>query len=240
MTRKPRRDPRPATANPTGRLRVHALSSFGHQLVVPSILKYQQRFSELSVEVTMSGTIPDMLEDGYDASIVLAPELPSSGLVSLRLGSICSVVCASPRYLARHGVPEAPRDLRDHQCLQLTTSVFPFDKWVFRGASEPFPVDIGSARLTVNAMEALEPAVTGGLGVAILPAGIALPGLLSGALVRLLRGYEAQPVNVYALYPSRRFLDAKIRTFIDLLREEVPSILEADERALARLTDVGT
>ena len=89
-------------------------------------------------------------------------------------------------------------------------------------------------------MDALEPAVTGGLGVAILPAGIALPGLLSGALVRLLRGYEAQPVNVYALYPSRRFLDAKIRTFIDLLREEVPSILEADERALARLTDVGT
>jgi len=226
---------RSATARPTGRLRVHALSSFGHQLVVPAILKYQQRFSELRVEVTMTGAIPDMLDGGYDASIVLAPELPSSAVVSLRLGRIRGVVCASPRYLANHGVPTVPEDLREHQCLQLTTSVFPFDKWVFKGADGMFPVDIGSSRLTVNAMEALELAVAGGLGIAILPAGVALPGLRSGALVSLLRGYEAQRVNVYALYPSRRFLDAKIRTFIDLLREEVPSMLEADARALAAL-----
>ncbi|EKS9795900.1 MULTISPECIES: LysR family transcriptional regulator [Burkholderia] len=226
---------RSATAHPTGRLRVHALSSFGHQLVVPAILKYQQRFSELRVEVTMTGAIPDMLDGGYDASIVLAPELPSSAVVSLRLGRIRGVVCASPRYLANHGVPTVPEDLREHQCLQLTTSVFPFDKWVFKGADGTFPVDIGSSRLTVNAMEALELAVAGGLGIAILPAGVALPGLRSGALVSLLRGYEAQRVNVYALYPSRRFLDAKIRTFIDLLREEVPSMLEADARALAAL-----
>ncbi|CAB3788989.1 HTH-type transcriptional regulator DmlR [Paraburkholderia ultramafica] len=226
---------RSTTAYPTGRLRVHALSSFGHQLVVPAILQYQERFSSLRVEVAMTGTMPDMLQEGYDASIVLAPELTSSGLVSLKLGSIAGVLCASPRYLARYGVPGAPEDLRKHQCLQLATPVFPFDKWVFRGAGETFEVNIGSARLTVNAMEALEPAVVKGLGIAILPAGVALRGLRSGALVRILREYEAQSVNVYALYSSRRFLDAKIRTFIDLLREEVPSMLEADERALTTL-----
>jgi DNA-binding transcriptional LysR family regulator len=230
---------RSATAQPAGRLRVHALSSFGHQLLVPAILQYQLRFPSLRVEATMTGAIPDMLEDGYDAAIVLAPELRSSGLVSLKLGSIAGVVCASPRYLTSHGVPEDPDDLRLHQCLQLTTPVFPFDKWVFRGAGEPFAVDIGSARLTVNTMEALEPAVTKGLGIAILPPGVALPGLRSGALVRILRKYEAQPVNVYALYPSRQFLDAKIRAFIDLLREEVPLILEADARALAALDGSG-
>jgi DNA-binding transcriptional LysR family regulator len=224
---------RSASANPIGRLRVHALSSFGHQLVVSAILQYQQRFSSLRVEVTMTGTIPDMLVDGYDASIVLAPELPNSGLVSLRLGSIGGVVCASPRYLASHGVPKAPEYLSGHQCLQLTTPVFPFDKWVFRAKGEAMAVNVGAARLAVNTMEALEPAVAGGLGVAILPAGVALPGLRSGALVRILQDYEVQPVNVYALYPSRRFLDAKIRTFIDLLRDEVPSMLAADERALA-------
>jgi DNA-binding transcriptional LysR family regulator len=183
----------------------------------------------------MATTLPDLLEGGYDASIVLAPALPSSGLVSLRLGSIGGVVCASPRYLASHGVPRTPSDLVNHQCLQLNTPVFPFGKWVFRGESEPLSVNVGSARLAVNTMEALEPAVTRGLGIAILPTGVALPGLRSGALVRILREYEVQPVNVYALYPSRRFLDAKIRAFIDLLREEVPSMLAADARALATL-----
>ena len=231
---------RSATTHPTGRLRIHALSSFGHQLMVPAILRYQFRFSSLSVEVTMTGTMPDMLEDGYDASILPAPELPSSGLVSLRLGSIGGVVCTSPQYLASHGVPESPDDLREHQCLQLATPVFPFDKWVFRAAGNLFAVDIGSVRLTVNAMEALEPAVICGLGIAVLPVRIALPGLRSGALVRILREYEAQPVNMYELYKSRRFLDAKIQMFIELLRQEVPSMLEADERALITLDGCGT
>jgi DNA-binding transcriptional LysR family regulator len=226
---------RSASIKPTGRLRVHAHSSFGHQLVVSAIQQYQLRFSSLRVEVTMTGTIPDMLEEGYDASIVVAPELPNSGLVSRTLGSIGGVVCASPQYLADHGVPKLPSDLCKHDCLQLTTPVFPFDKWIFRGTGEQFSVNIGSARLVVNTMETLAPAVIGGLGVAILPAGVALPGLHSGALVRILREYEVQPVNVYALYPSRRFLDAKIRVFIELLRQEVPSMLEADERALATL-----
>ncbi|PMS33878.1 DNA-binding transcriptional LysR family regulator [Trinickia symbiotica] len=226
---------RSATAYPTGLLRVHALSSFGHQLVVPAILEYQLRFSSLRVEVTMAGAIPDMLEQRYDASIVVAPELPSSRLVSLRLGSIGGVVCASPQYLATHGVPKTPEDLRSHQCLQLATPIFPFDQWIFKGEGKRYVVNVNSARMTVNAMEALEPAVTRGLGIAMLPVGVALPGLRSGALIRILREYEVQPVNVYVLYHSRRFLDAKIRTFIDLLREEVPSMLAADERALTTL-----
>jgi DNA-binding transcriptional LysR family regulator len=226
---------RSATAYPTGRLRIHALSSYGHQLIMPALLQYQQRFSSLNVEVTMTGAMVNMLEEGYDASVVIAPELPSSGLISLRLGSIGAVVCASAQYVEKYGIPNVPQDLRKHPCLRLTTPAFPFDSWVFRGAGGRLPVNIGAARLTVNAIEALEPAVTMGLGIGVLPTGIALRGLRSGALVRLLREYEVQPANAYVLYQSRRFLDAKTRTFIDLLREEVPSMLEADERALAML-----
>lgn len=183
----------------------------------------------------MTGTMVNMLEDGYDTSIVVARDLPSSGLIGLRLGRIGGVVCASPRYLETYGVPHEPQELQKHHCLQLTTPVFPFDRWMFRGAGERFAVNIGSARLTVNAMEALEPAVALGLGIAILPAGIALRGLRSGAWVRVLPEFEVQPVNVYALYQSRLFLDAKIRSFIDLLREALPSMLEADDRELAAL-----
>ena len=224
-----------ATVNPSGRLHVHALSSFGHQLVMPAVLQYQQRFPSLSVDLAMTGAAGSMLEEGYDTSIVIARELPNSGLVSVRLGSVRGIVCASPRYVAANGSPDTPQDLITHHCLQLTSPIFPFDRWTAAGEHDEIAVNIGAARLTVNAMEALEPAVTRGLGIAILPACVALGGLRSGALVQVLRGYEAQPVNVYALYHSRRFLDAKIRAFIDLLREEVPAMLEAGERELAAL-----
>ncbi|MGN6315711.1 LysR family transcriptional regulator [Trinickia sp.] len=224
-----------ARQHPSGCLRIHALSSFGHHLVVPAVLRYQEQFSSLRIELTLSGTVPDMLSDGYDVSIVVAPELPDSGLISIRLGSIAGVVCASPRYLAAHGEPKTPADLRNHHCLQLATPVFPFNKWMFNGEGSPVAVEIGGPRYAVNVMEALEPAVRSGLGIGILPAGVALPGLRSGAIVRVLRGYEVQPVLVHALYPSRRFVDAKIRTWISFLREELPATFEADHRALAMI-----
>ncbi|HTH73318.1 MAG TPA: LysR family transcriptional regulator [Trinickia sp.] len=226
---------RSATAHPSGRLRVHARSSFGHQLLVPAVLQYQQRFSSLCIEVAMTGASTRLLEDGYDASIVIASELPNSGLVCVRLGTIGGVVCASPPYLEAHGTPATPEDLSAHHCLQLTAPIFSFDRWTSKRDGARIAVNAGAARLTVNAMEALAPAVTRGLGVAILPAGVALPGLRSKALVPLLREYETQPVNVYAVYRSRRFLDAKIRAFIDVLREEVPAMLDADECALKGL-----
>ncbi|RQZ21006.1 LysR family transcriptional regulator [Burkholderia sp. Bp9031] len=226
-----------AMQRPSGRLRVHALSSFGHHLVVPAVLKYQQQFPLLSVELTLSSAVPNVLEEGYDASIVLAPELPDSGLVSVLLGSISGIICASPDYLAAHGEPGQPCELNAHQCLQLTTPVFPVDKWVFAGTGTPYAVDIGAARFAVNVVEALEPAVRSGLGIAILPWAVALPGLASGALVRVMRDYEVQPVNVYALYPSRQFLDAKIRAWIEFLREDLPTRFDADKRALANLYD---
>lgn len=222
-----------ARKHPSGCLRIHALSSFGHHLVVPAVLRYQQQFEALRIELTLSGTVPDILADGYDVSIVVAPGLPDSGLISVRLGSISGVVCASPRYLAAHGEPKTPEDLRHHHCLQLATPVFPFNKWIFDGEDEPVAVEIGGPRYAVNVMEALEPAVRSGLGIGILPAGVALPGLRSGALVRVLRGHEVQPVVVHALYQSRRFVDAKIRTWIAFLRDELPATFDADHRALA-------
>ena len=221
--------------HPSGCLKVHALSSFGHHIVLPASLRYQQQFPSVRVDLTFSSAMPDLVEEGYDASIILAPELPDSALINIRLGSIPGLICASPKYLAAHGEPRSPADLRDHHCLQLATPAFPIDKWIFAGKDATFSVDIGVARFAVNATEALEPAIAGGLGIGLIPAGVALPGLKSGSLVRVLPDFQVQPVNVYVLYQSRRFLDAKIRTWIDFLREDVPAMLNADYRALIAL-----
>jgi DNA-binding transcriptional LysR family regulator len=229
-----------ATREISGCLRVHAMSSFGHDLVLPASLRYQRQFPKVRVELTLSGEVPDMIEGGYDTSIVLAPELPSSGLVSVRLGAINGVICASPSYIRECGQPKSPKDLSSHSCLLLTTPVFPSDRWVFEGPDSSYSVDIGEIRFTANTPEALAPAVASGLGIGLMPVSAALPKLMSGELVRVLPEHAVQPVNVYVLYQSRRFLDAKIRAWVDLLREGLPAVLAGYDEAMLKLDSRAT
>jgi DNA-binding transcriptional LysR family regulator len=93
---------------PSGRLRVHASPSFGQTYVVPVVVRYRERFPAVSVELTLSHHMPDILDEGYDVMLQLSTtELPDSGLVSHRLGDVHSVLCAAPAYLraryATHG-----------------------------------------------------------------------------------------------------------------------------------------
>src|SRR5258708_3430402 len=85
-----------AHARPSGKLRVHTMSSFGGRYVVPALVRYQQLHPEVSVQLTLSQRIPDLLEEGFEVSIVLGYGLPDSGLVSQRLGSAFSIACAAP------------------------------------------------------------------------------------------------------------------------------------------------
>jgi DNA-binding transcriptional LysR family regulator len=94
-----------AHARPSGKLKVHAMTSFGQHYVVPAVSDYHERYPEVHVELTLAQRIPDLLDEGYDVSLVLAESLPDSGLVSQRLGSGFSITCAAPAYLERHGVP---------------------------------------------------------------------------------------------------------------------------------------
>jgi DNA-binding transcriptional LysR family regulator len=222
-----------AQASPSGRLRVHATTSFGQAYVVPAIVRYRTLHPSVMVELTLSQHFPDLLDEGYDVSLQLsANELPDSGLVSQRLGTVHSVLCASPEYLRARGVPQSVTDLADHVCLQIVTPVFPPDRWHLDGPNGRETLALPSADFQVNVADALGAALREGIGIGSLPMSTALPALRSGALVRVLPDYRLQQLTVYTLYPSRQYLDAKIRTFIDFLREFVPQLLAADEAAL--------
>jgi DNA-binding transcriptional LysR family regulator len=212
---------------------VHCLSSFGLHDVVPSILRYRERYPAVEVDLTFGQRVPDMLDEGYDVSLVLAPTLPDSGLIVNRLGSIVSVACASPAYISKHGAPACLTDMQGHTCLQLTSSVLPTGRWLLNGPNGLEKYEPETAVFTVNMTEALETAIRMGSGIGILPAARALPGLRDGTLVRVLPQYTHQEMNVFALYPSRRYIDAKIRTWMDFLRSEVPATLAADMAALS-------
>lgn len=210
---------------PSGKLRVHAMTGIGQHCVVPLVGRYRQRYPDVKVELTLAQRVPDLLDEGYDIALVLAGELPDSGLISQRIGSTFSVACASPAYLERHGAPAVPADLGTHTCLQTVTPAFPVDEWAFQGPGGRETFVLGATKFRVNMADALAVAVAEGMGISVLPLYSAIEGLRSGELVRILPEYTSQHLNIYAVYPSRLYLDAKIRSYVEFLREELPATL---------------
>jgi DNA-binding transcriptional LysR family regulator len=219
---------RKAHTHPSGVLRIHAMSSFGQHHVVPAIAHYSKLHPAVSIDLTFSQSVPDLVAEGFDVSLVLAPQMPDSDLVSRRLGSVFSVACASPDYISESGMPQTPSDLGTHTCIQLRTPVFPSDRWKFEGADGIEEVLLDPSTLRVNTAEALDAAVQSGLGIGLLPCATALAGLRAGTLVRILPTYKLQELNLYLLYSSRKHLDAKIRTWVEFLLAEMPRVLAAD------------
>ncbi|WP_277184518.1 LysR family transcriptional regulator [Caballeronia sp. BR00000012568055] len=211
---------------PNGVLRMHAPITFGQHYVVPALTQYLEAHPQVRVELTLSQQVPDMLDEGYDVFLqVTTKSLPDSALVSTRICSMTSVLCASPKYLKAAGVPKNIEELTQHACLQLVTTFFPVDRWVFDGPPGRVEIELPPGRLRVNSADALAVAVADGLGIAPLPALSALPSLESGELVRVLPEWELQTMTIYAMYASRQYLDAKIKTWIAFLRDSVEAKL---------------
>jgi DNA-binding transcriptional LysR family regulator len=221
-----------AHARPHGRLRIHATSGVGQHYVVPAIAQYQLRHPGVSVELTLAQRIPDLLDEGYDIALALAPALPDSGLVSQHLGRTYSILCAAPGYLLQYGVPQQPADLTHYNCVRLLTTIFPSDRWIITGPGGEQTVSFDASTFQVNTSEALAAWIRGGGGIAPLPVPCALPGLREGKLIRVLPQHRLQELNIYALYASRQYLDAKIKTWVELLREQLPAVLAADEEEI--------
>ncbi|KTT53793.1 LysR family transcriptional regulator [Pseudomonas oryzihabitans] len=227
-----------AQARPEGRLRVHSMTGIGQHYVIRAIAGYRALHPEVRFDLTMANRIPDLLEEGFDLAIVVAAELPDSGFVSQQIGHTYSILCASPAYLAEHGQPQTPAELADHACLRFISPVVSFDRWHFEGPDGPETYRIGETPFQVNVGDAMTEALRQGLGIGVLPLYSAVDGLRDGSLVRVLPAYRLQRLNAYALYASRQYLDAKIRTWVAYLREQIPGALEADEAFVRAVSEV--
>ncbi|MEM5318273.1 LysR family transcriptional regulator [Paraburkholderia sp. JHI869] len=218
---------------PRGKLHIHATTSFGQAYVVPAVVRYRENNPSVSVDLTLSNHVPDLLDEGYDIAFQLSlSDLPDSALVSHRLGVVRSVLCAAPEYLNARGTPRTTDELEGHACLQLFTSVFPRDRWNLECPNGLVTVELPQPDFQVNVPDALGSALRQGIGIGALPLSTALPALRAGALVRVLPEYQLQKLTAYVLYASRQYLDAKIRTFIDFVREQIPVALETDNKTL--------
>ena len=222
-----------AHARPAGRLRVHSMTGIGQHYVIRAMAGYRQQYPDVSFDLPLANRVPDLLDEGLDVAIVVATELPDSGLVSQRIGATYSILCASPGYIAERGAPRTPADLAQHECLLLISPVMPFDRWHFVGPDGEQMITLGNPSFQVNVGDAMTEAIRSGMGIGVLPLYSAMDGLRDGSLVPVLPHYRLQCLNIYALYPSRQYLDAKIKTWVTYLRETLPDALQADEVELA-------
>jgi len=215
-----------ARIEPTGRLRVLCMASFGDRYVVPLVAKYCAMYPTVTVEYSASQYVPDLLADGVDVSVYLTQGLPDSSVVAQRLGTIRAVLCAAPNYIERRGSPKTVRDLVDHACLRLVnSSTTPL--WELTDGKNTHSIQ-PAGPLVGDHSDAVLHATTTGLGIAMLPEFAVLDSIRSGELVHVLPQWHSTDVGVYVLMPSRKFLEAKTRAWIDLLKAELPAALERD------------
>ena len=205
-------------AMPKGDLAVTAPILFGKKYVMPCIVRYLQHYPEVDVSAYFLDRVVNMVEEGMDVAVRIGP-LPDSGLKALRVGKVRRMLCASPDYLARHGVPQHPSDLPDHAVIG-TTNLSPRAGWRFGLTDEPTLVRI-KPRLSVTSNDGAIAAATAGLGIARLLSYQVADEVANGTLQVVLAEYEEAPWPIHVLHRESRYGSAKVRTFIDMLVQEL-------------------
>lgn len=197
-----------------GTLKVSAPTSFGRMHVAPHIKGFMDRHPALVINLVLSDEFIDIVAEGYDLAIRIA-DLSDSSLVARRLAPVRRVLCASRDYIAQHGMPQTIDDLKRHRCLPAHNN----DLWRLEGPDGAVSLRPEGMVIT-NSSEVIREAIISGLGIGLRSTWDIGAELKSGALVQVLPAYESsKSVALSAVYPSRRFLPAKVRLFIDYLHE---------------------
>jgi DNA-binding transcriptional LysR family regulator len=215
-----------AAMRTSGRLRVMSMTAFGNRYVTPLVSAYCAANPRVTMEYSSSQYPPDLLAEGIDVSIYLAQQLPDSAMVAHKLGHMFSVLCAAPDYLAQRSAPAHPRDLAQHTCLRLVNSSVT-SYWELNSGDAHFTLD-PQGPLIGNAAEVVRESALRGLGVTLLPVYSVVDDLRRGALVQVLPQWRSPEIGIFALRPSGRFVDAKTRAWIDLLKAELPAAMARD------------
>lgn len=208
---------RAAAVLPQGTLRLTCAATFGVRHMAPAIAAFVAQYPQVQVDIDLSDRAVDLVEEGFDLAIRIGA-IGQQGLVSRRLAATRMVCCASPAYLARRkDAPiRVPADLAAHECLSYTQVGLP-NTWRFEAADGSMHEFRVPTRHRVNNGEMLAALGAEGLGVLNEPDFIVGPELRAGRLVRVLAEFAAPSSNIAAVYPSRRLLSTKVRTFVDFL-----------------------
>lgn len=206
------------TLNPSGVLRVSASLSFSLHQIAPRLRRYHELYPNVTVHLEAANRYMDMIDSGIDVAIRTREFESDSNITIRRLASTRRVLCASPGYLAAHGVPQVPQDLTKHDFLLYVLA----NKWhelklTLRDETQVIQV---RGLLESNDGQILRAAALDGMGILVQPSYIVYDDIVAGRLVPVLNEWDLPRLQINIAYPSRKHLPTKVRSFIDFMVDE--------------------
>ncbi len=203
---------------PKGTLKINAPMSFSTLYLGKAIAEFTAQYPELQVQLTLDDRFIDPIAEGYDLTIRISQPETSPSLVCQAIASVPRVLCASPDYLAKYGVPHAPNELQEHSCLhygQIVTG----NQWQLNNGNQEHQITVKGV-LCSNNGEVLKDAAVQGLGIALLPIFIIKQELKQKTLAIVLPDYQPPAIDLCLIYPLNRHLNTKIKLFVEFFRQK--------------------
>jgi DNA-binding transcriptional LysR family regulator len=217
-------------AAPKGELVVTAPVVFGRLHIVPVVAEFLAQYPEIDIRLVLTDRVVHMMDEQVDVAVRIG-ELPDSALMATRVGTVRRVVCASPAYLATHGVPARPRDLSGHNCI--TFEVLESKRaWVFEAGKSELSVPVHS-RLAVNTAEAAIAAAILGVGLIRVLSYQVADAIRDQTLRVVLDTFESAPLPISLVHTGQAPLPLKLRAFLDFV---TPRLRTRTSRLLNGLT----
>ncbi len=203
---------------PRGLLRISAPVTFGEMILSPLLPKFLALYPDLQVELVLTNSAVDMLEEAIDVRLRIGG-VDDSNMIARHLKTFPLVLCASQTYIQQHGLPKTPLDIIEHQCI--IDSNFRIGKqWPFISPKgQAVTVDVKSA-ISVNSPQAVREVAIADGGIAMCPEFIVEDAIIEGKLTSILPEYTTLEFGLYAIYPHRKYVAKKVRCFIDYALEQ--------------------
>lgn len=212
---------------PRGMITVTAPVRFGEMHVAPAVTRFLQHYTQVQVRLLLLDRVIDMLEEGVDVAVRIAP-LTDSSLVAKPVGRIRQVVCASPKLIQEVGKPGRPKELAELPCIRFT-GISSGSVWHFFRDGKPVPVTVNGS-LSCNQVNPAVNACIAGLGFGMFLCYQVMPAVRRGELELVLTDFEPDPLPLSLVFPHRRLSSTRLRIFVDWMAEAIPESLQANER----------
>lgn len=216
-------DIRGASDEPSGALRVVVPHAFGQQQLIAPLASYLQRYPGMTVDWLLHDRTPDFIAQGIDCAIRVGKILDPS-VIALPLGEVPRIVVASPAVLGNAPIPAQPEELALLPWVALSTFYSSEVTLTHQSTNKEARFAI-RPRMTTDSLYALRSAALMGVGAALASEWLMGEDLAAGRLLKLAPEWRAPPLPVYLIYPPARFYPARLRRFIDIMREAVPQAI---------------